>query len=58
MLDRFQAFFSDLSATIERIGTSQNDKTKAVHILDEMDRASQALQVKVDQVRREIESAS
>jgi len=58
VLDRFQAFFSDLSATIERIGTSQNDKTKAVHILNEMDRASQALQVKVDQVRREIEEAS
>jgi GTPase SAR1 family protein len=58
VLDRFQAFFSDLSATIERIGTSQNDKTKAVHILNEMDQASQALQVKVDQVRKEIEEAS
>lgn len=58
VLDRFQAFFSDLSATIERIGTSQNDKTKAVHILNEMDQAFQALQVKVDQVRKEIETAS
>jgi len=58
VLDRFQAFFSDLSATIERIGTSQNDKTKAMHILNEMDQASRALQVKVDQVRKEIETAS
>ena len=52
------AFFSDLSATIERIGTNQNDKTKAMHILNEMDQASQTLQVKVDQVRKEIETAS
>jgi GTPase SAR1 family protein len=57
VLDRFQAYFSDLSATMERIGTSQNDKTRAVKILNEMDQISQQLNKKLDLIRKEITEA-
>jgi len=55
VLDRFQAYFSDLSANIERIGTRQNDKAKAMQILNEMDQVSRELNAKIDRVRKEIE---
>jgi hypothetical protein len=58
VLDRFQAYFSDLSATMERIGTSQNDKARAVKILNEMDQISQQLNKKLDLIRKEIAEAS
>jgi hypothetical protein len=58
VLDRFQAYFSDLSTTIERIGTSQKDKTRAIKILDQMDQTSQTLDAKVGEIRSEIEEAS
>jgi hypothetical protein len=57
-LNRFQAYFSDLSATMAGIGTSQNDKAGAVKILDEMDQASQQLNEKLDRIRKQIEEAS
>jgi hypothetical protein len=57
-LNRFQAYFSDLSATMAHIGTSQNDKTGAVKILDEMDQASRQLNEKLDRIRKQIEEAS
>jgi len=57
-LDRFQAHLSDLSATMERIGTSQNDKARAVKILNEMDRISRRLNKKLDLIRKEIAEAS
>jgi GTPase SAR1 family protein len=58
VLERFQAYFSDLSAILERIGTSQIDKGKAKEILDEMDRAARNLIAKVNRIRREIERAA
>jgi GTPase SAR1 family protein len=58
VLDRFQAYFSDLSATVERIGTSQNDKARAVKILNEMDQVSRQLNKKLDLIRKEIAEAS
>ena len=57
-LNRFQAYFSDLSATMARIGTSQNDKAGAVKILDEMDQVSRQLNEKLDRIRKQIEEAS
>ena len=57
-LNRFQAYFSDLSQTMARIGTSQNDKAGAVKILDEMDQTSRQLDEKIGRIRREIEAAS
>jgi GTPase SAR1 family protein len=57
-LDRFQAYFSDLSATMERIGTSQNDKDRAMKILNEMDRISRQLNKKLALIREEIAEAS
>ena len=54
VLDRFQAYFSDLSVTMKRIGASQNDKAKAVKILDEMDQISRQLNTKLDLIRKEI----
>jgi GTPase SAR1 family protein/BMFP domain-containing protein YqiC len=58
VLDRFQAYFSDLSATIEGIGTNQKDKTRALKILDDMDQVCQTLDARIRKVREEIESAS
>ena len=57
-LNRFQAYFSDLSATMARIGTSQNDKAGAVKILDEMDQISRQVNEKLGRIRKEIEEAS
>jgi hypothetical protein len=58
VLDRFQAYFYDLSATMERIGTSQNDKARAMKILNEMNQISQRLNKKLDRIRKEIEEVS
>jgi GTPase SAR1 family protein len=58
VLDRFQAYFSDFSATMEHIGTSQNDKARAVKILNEMDQLSRQLNKKIDRIRKEIAEAS
>ena len=58
VLDRFQAYFSDLSATIEGVGTNQKNKTGAMKILDDMDQACQALNDRIGKVREEIEQES
>jgi len=58
VLDRFQAYFSGLAATIEGIGTSQKDKAKALKILDDMTQACQALDARIGKMREEIETAS
>lgn len=58
VLERFQAYFSDLSATITRIGNSQSDKEKARQILDEMDQASKELIAAINRIRGEIEKSS
>jgi GTPase SAR1 family protein len=58
VLDRFQAYFYDLSATMERIGTSQNDKARAMKILNEMNQISRRLNKKLDRIRKEIEEVS
>ena len=58
VLDRFQAYFSDLSKTMEHIGNSQNDKTRAVEILNEMDQISRQLNHKLDSIRKEIDQVS
>ncbi len=57
-LNRFQAYFSDLSATMARIGTGQNEKAGAMKILDDMDQASRRLNEKLDHLRKQIEDAS
>ena len=54
VLDRFQAYFSDLSAIFERVGTNRDDREKAKAIIDEMDRASRQLIEKVNRIRMEI----
>ena len=58
VLERFQAYFSDFAATIERIGTSQSDKEKARQIFDDMERTSRELRDKISRIREEIEGAS
>ena len=58
VLERFQAYFSDLAATTERIGTSQADKEKARKIFVDMERTSWELVEKINRIRTEIEGAS
>jgi len=57
-LDRFQAYFSDLSATVEWIGTSQHAKAQAGQIFDDMERTLRELVDKINRIRKEIEIAS
>ena len=58
VLEHFQVYFSDLSVTVERIGTSQGDQGKALQILDDMERASRELSGKIDRIRGEIETGT
>ena len=58
VLERFQAYFSDFAATIDRIGTSQSDKEKARQIFDDMERTSRELRDKISRIREAIETAS
>ncbi len=57
VLDRFQMYFTDMSASVEHIGTSQSDKENTRWILDEMDRIIQDLSEKISRIRGEIEAA-
>jgi hypothetical protein len=57
VLDRFQMYFSDLAASVERIGSSQSDKEKTRQILNEMDRTIRDLSEKINRIRGEVEAA-
>jgi len=57
VLEQFQAYFSDLSATIERIGSSQSDKEKTMRIIDDIERQSQKLVDNINRIRGEIDNA-
>jgi hypothetical protein len=54
LLDRFQAYFSDITTTIGHLSKSQFDKEKALEILNEMDQVSQGLRDKLMQTRQKI----
>jgi len=56
VLNRFQAHFSGLSASVERIGTSQSDKEKARQILNAMDKTIRDLGDKISHLRGKIET--
>jgi hypothetical protein len=43
---------------MERIGSSQDDKARAVKILNEMEQVSRQLNKKLDLIRKEIAEAS
>jgi hypothetical protein len=58
VLEHFQAYFSDLSAIVERIGTSRGDQEKARLMIDDMERASHELIGKIDRIRGEIEAGT
>jgi len=58
VLERFQAYFSDFAATVERIGTTQGDKEKARQIFDDMERTSRELGDNISRIREAIEGAS
>lgn len=58
VLERFQAYFYDLSATMERIGTRQSDKEKARQVLDDMEREARKLGEKLNRIRGEIEKTT
>jgi hypothetical protein len=58
VLEQFQAYSSDLSTAIERVGDSQGDKEKARHIVDDMERTSREIVDKINRIRGEIEGAS
>jgi len=58
ILEQFQAYFSDLSAIIERIGSSQSDKEKTMRIIDDIQRDSQELVDHINRIRGQIDNAA
>jgi hypothetical protein len=57
VLEHFQAYFSDLSTTIQRIGSSQSSKNKARQILADLELDSRRLIGDISQIRNELEQA-
>jgi hypothetical protein len=57
VLEHFQAYFSDLSTTIQRIGSSQSSKNKARQILADLELDSRRLIRDISQIRNELEQA-
>jgi len=53
-MNRYQAYFSDLSAVFEHVGSSQGEQEKTKAIFDETDRLSQALIEKTDRIRSQL----
>ena len=53
-MNRYQAYFSDLSAVFAHVGSSQGEQEKAKAIFDETDRLSQALIEKTDRIRGQL----
>ena len=58
LLEHFQVYFYDLAATIERMGSSQDDKAHARQILDDMERTSRELVGQINRIRGQIEESA
>jgi hypothetical protein len=55
LIDRFQAYVTDLSRSIELIGKQQNDKQRTIEIFNAMEEDSKDLNHRIHRVRERIE---
>lgn len=58
MLDRFQIFFTDLSAVADRLNSTQVDKQRTLEILKEMNQWTAQVKESIGHLRRRIEQAA
>jgi hypothetical protein len=55
MIDRFQLFFTDLSAVADRLDSTKTDKQHVSEILKEMNQRAAEVKGSIDHLRRRIE---
>ena len=55
LVERFQAYVTDLSETVDLVNDKQSDKQQAYEILKEMEIASNDVSIRVNKVREKIE---
>jgi hypothetical protein len=55
MIDRFQLFFTDLSAVADRLDSTKTDKQQVSKILEEMNQRAAEVKGSIDHLRRRIE---
>ena len=55
LVERFQAYVTDLSETVDLVNDKQSDKQQAYEILKEMELASNDVSIRVNKVREKIE---
>jgi hypothetical protein len=58
MLDRFQLFFTDLTAVADRLDSTKVDKQRTLKILREMDSASEEVKGSIGHLRKRIEQTA
>ena len=57
MIDRFQLFFTDLTAVVDRLDSTKTDKQRTSKILKEMDQRATEVKGSIGHLRRRIEQA-
>jgi hypothetical protein len=57
MVDRFQLFFTDLTAVADRLNSTKTDKQHTSKILEEMDQRAAEVKGSIGHLRRRIEQA-
>jgi hypothetical protein len=57
MLEKFQAYFTNVESLVDMIGTHQIDKEKAATVLADLDRGLQTLQPRIARLKNTIEPA-
>ena len=57
MIDRFQLFFTDLTAVADRLDSTKTDKQRSSKILEEMDQRAAEVKGSIGHLRRRIEQA-
>jgi hypothetical protein len=58
MIDRFQLFFTDLTAVADRLDSTKTDRQHTSNILEEMDQRAAEVKGSIDHLRRRIEQSN
>jgi GTPase SAR1 family protein len=58
MVDRFQLFFTDLTAVADRLDSTKTDRQHTSNILEEMDQRAEEVKGSIDHLRRRIEQSN
>jgi GTPase SAR1 family protein len=58
MIDRFQLFFTDLSAVADRLDSTKTDRQQTANILEEMDQRAAEVKGSIGHLRRRLEQSN